>query len=70
VKDQVATILKGRQGWLKKKIEKGEEWSWNHLELHWNQLQKVLAQEDKNWEGCTDDKNPYHSKDYKSNRMN
>jgi hypothetical protein len=25
VKDQVATILKGRQGWLKKKIEKGEE---------------------------------------------
>jgi hypothetical protein len=25
VKDQMATMLKGKRGWLKKKIEKGEE---------------------------------------------
>ncbi len=24
VKDQVAIVLKGRQGWLKKKIERGD----------------------------------------------
>lgn len=35
-KDQVAILLKSRCGWLKKKIEKGQDYPWNCSELHWN----------------------------------
>ncbi len=44
-KDQIVVLLKSRCGWLKKKIEKGEDHPHNCLELHWNQLKEVLAQE-------------------------
>ncbi len=46
VKDQVATMLKGRWGWLKKKIEKCEKQLGNCSKLHYNQLKEVLAQEE------------------------
>jgi len=45
-KDQVAILLKSRCGWLKKKIEKGQNYPWNCSELHWNQLKEVLAQKE------------------------
>jgi hypothetical protein len=38
VKDQVAIVLKTRQGALKKKIERGEDWPCNCSEAHWKQL--------------------------------
>jgi hypothetical protein len=46
VKDQVAIVLKGRQGSLKKRIEKGKPWLQNCMEAHWEQLKKVLVQEE------------------------
>ncbi len=45
VKDQVAIVLKTRQGALKKKIERGEDRPHNCSKAHWKQLQDVLAQE-------------------------
>jgi hypothetical protein len=39
-------VLKGRQGSLKKRIEKGKPWLQNCMEAHWEQLKKVLVQEE------------------------
>jgi hypothetical protein len=46
VKDQVVVIMKGRQGQLKKLIEKGGSQPRNCPKAHWNQLKEVLLQEE------------------------
>jgi hypothetical protein len=46
VKVQVAMVMKSRQGWLKKKIKKGELQPRNCNEAHWEQLKKVLMQDE------------------------
>jgi hypothetical protein len=38
VKDQVAIVLQGRHGSLKRQINKGEDQPHNCLKEHWNQL--------------------------------
>jgi hypothetical protein len=46
VKDQVAIVLKGRRGYLRKKIKAGTDRPWNCPKLHWNQLKEALALEE------------------------
>jgi hypothetical protein len=46
VKDQVVVVMKSRRRWLKKKLEQGEPQPQNCNEAHWEQLKKVLMQEE------------------------
>ncbi len=46
VKDQVAIVLKGRCGYLKKKIEADEGRLCNYTKAHCTQLKEVLAHEE------------------------
>jgi hypothetical protein len=42
----MAVVLKGKKGWLKKRMEKGDGRLYSCSKTHWEQLIQALKQED------------------------